>query len=83
MQLLHPTEAEDDIGLKYLQTSKMATLMPMEAPPAGFNFENCKRNAMLAGQGFKPPKVSKDKYYFQKKIQMLRRHRQTNTKPNA
>ena len=63
MQLLHPTEAEDDIGLKYLQTSKkMATLMPMEAPPAGFNFENCKRNAMLAGQGFKPPKVSKDNY---------------------
>ena len=59
MQLLHPTEAEDDIGLKYLQTSKMATLMPMEAPPAGFNFENCKRNAMLAGQGFKPPKVIK------------------------
>ena len=24
---------------------------------AGFNFENCKRNAMLAQQGFKPPKV--------------------------
>ena len=40
----------------------MATLMPMEAPPAGFNFENCKRNAMLAQQGFKPPKVKKYKY---------------------
>ena len=39
----------------------MATLMPMEAPPAGFNFENCKRNAMLAQQGFKPPKVMKRK----------------------
>jgi hypothetical protein len=35
----------------------MASLMPTEAPPAGFNFENCKRNALLAGQGFKPPKV--------------------------
>ena len=37
----------------------MATLMPIEAPPAGFNFENCKRNAMLAQQGFKPPKVNR------------------------
>ena len=35
----------------------MAVLMPTEAPLPGFNFENCKRNAMLAGQGFKPPKV--------------------------
>ena len=26
----------------------MATLMPMEAPKAGFNFENCKRNAFLS-----------------------------------
>ena len=31
--------------------------MPQEAPMPGFNFENCKRNAMLAAQGFKPPKV--------------------------
>lgn len=37
----------------------MAVLMPTEAPLPGFNFENCKRNAMLAGQGFKPPKVTK------------------------
>jgi len=37
----------------------MATLMPQEAPVAGFNFENCKRNALLAGKGFKPPKVTK------------------------
>ena len=35
----------------------MVSLMPQEAPMPGFNFENCKRNAMLAAQGFKPPKV--------------------------
>ena len=45
----------------------MATLMPMEAPPAGFNFENCKRNAMLAQQGFKPPKVSNFKCKYKHK----------------
>jgi len=37
----------------------MATLMPMEAPKAGFNFENCKRNAFLSQNGYKPPKVTK------------------------
>ena len=36
----------------------MATLMPMEAPRAGFNFENCKRNALLAKNGYQPPKVN-------------------------
>ena len=50
---------------KLQKTPTMATLMPMEAPPAGFNFENCKRNAMLAQQGFKPPKV---KHKFRKII---------------
>ena len=38
----------------------MATLMPMEAPRAGFNFENCKRNALLANNGYQPPKVIKE-----------------------
>jgi len=37
----------------------MACLMPQEPPQAGFNFENCKRNAMLGSKGFKPPKVTK------------------------
>ena len=60
MQLAQP--AVDDNCLK---VAEMATLMPMEAPPAGFNFENCKRNAMLAQQGFKPPKV---KHKFRKII---------------
>ena len=54
VQLAQPVKAVDDDCLK---VAEMATLMPMEAPPAGFNFENCKRNAMLAQQGFKPPKV--------------------------
>ena len=31
----------------------------LEAPKPGFNFENCKRNAFLASEGFKPPKVSR------------------------
>lgn len=33
--------------------------MPLEPPTPGFNFENCKRNAFLAGQGFAAPKVTK------------------------
>lgn len=33
--------------------------MPKELPMPGFNFENCKRNAMLAGNGYKPPKMTK------------------------
>jgi len=37
----------------------MATLMPLELPKPGFSFENCKRNAHLAGAGFKPPKMTK------------------------
>ena len=60
VQLAQPVKAVDDDCLK---VAEMATLMPMEAPPAGFNFENCKRNAMLAQQGFKPPKV---KHKFRK-----------------
>nr|AGN29650.1 proteasome subunit beta type 7 precursor [Acartia pacifica] len=37
----------------------MATLAPMEMPAQGFSFENCKRNALLANNGYKPPKVTK------------------------
>eukprot|EP00092_Neocalanus_flemingeri_P010080 GFUD01010863.1.p1 GENE.GFUD01010863.1~~GFUD01010863.1.p1 ORF type:complete len:302 (+),score=92.75 GFUD01010863.1:45-908(+) len=37
----------------------MATLMPLDAPTQGFNFENCKRNAFLAQGGYQPPKVTK------------------------
>jgi len=37
----------------------MATLMPLEPPTQGFNFENCKRNAFLAQKGYQPPKVTK------------------------
>jgi len=37
----------------------MAALIPQDLPSPGFNFDNCKRNAMLACQGFKPPKVTK------------------------
>ena len=37
----------------------MATLMPVEAPQLGFSFENCKRNALLAGNGYAPPKMTK------------------------
>jgi len=33
--------------------------MPLEAPMPGFNFENCKRNAMLASNGYAPPKMTK------------------------
>jgi len=33
--------------------------MPVEMPKPGFSFENCKRNAFLAGAGFKPPKMTK------------------------
>jgi 20S proteasome subunit beta 2 len=33
--------------------------MPAQPPAAGFNFENCKRNAALAQKGFKAPKVTK------------------------
>eukprot|EP00088_Acartia_fossae_P027895 TRINITY_DN28657_c0_g2_i1.p1 TRINITY_DN28657_c0_g2~~TRINITY_DN28657_c0_g2_i1.p1 ORF type:complete len:296 (-),score=59.97 TRINITY_DN28657_c0_g2_i1:405-1247(-) len=31
----------------------------LKAPKPGFNFENCKRNAFLASEGFKPPKTTK------------------------
>jgi 20S proteasome subunit beta 2 len=31
----------------------------LDVPMSGFSFENCKRNAHLAGSGFKPPKVTK------------------------
>jgi len=37
----------------------MATIMPLETPTQGFNFENCKRNAFLAEKGYAPPKVTK------------------------
>lgn len=37
----------------------MATIAPMEMPAQGFSFENCKRNAFLAGSGFKAPKMTK------------------------
>ena len=37
----------------------MATLMPLDPPSQGFNFENCKRNAFLAQKGYAPPKVTK------------------------
>ena len=37
----------------------MATLMPLDPPSQGFNFENCKRNALLAQNGYQPPKVTK------------------------
>jgi len=37
----------------------MVTLMPAQPLAAGFNFENCKRNAALAQNGFKAPKVTK------------------------
>ena len=33
--------------------------MPLEIPQPGFSFENCKRNAHLANNGFKPPKMTK------------------------
>jgi len=34
-------------------------LMPLDPPSQGFNFENCKRNALLAQNGYQPPKVTK------------------------
>ena len=37
----------------------MATVATVEAPKPGFNFENCKRNAMLSGNGYQPPKMTK------------------------
>jgi len=37
----------------------MATLMPAEMPGPGFSFENCKRNAFLASNNYKAPKVTK------------------------
>eukprot|EP00088_Acartia_fossae_P071212 TRINITY_DN972_c0_g1_i5.p1 TRINITY_DN972_c0_g1~~TRINITY_DN972_c0_g1_i5.p1 ORF type:complete len:284 (-),score=103.96 TRINITY_DN972_c0_g1_i5:423-1274(-) len=37
----------------------MATIATMEMPAQGFSFENCKRNAFLAGSGFKAPKMTK------------------------
>ena len=37
---------------------KMATLMPAEMPGPGFSFENCKRNAFLASNNYKAPKVN-------------------------
>ena len=37
----------------------MATVATVEAPKPGFNFENCKRNAMLAGNGYQAPKMTK------------------------
>jgi len=37
----------------------MATVMPQELPQPGFSFENCKRNAFLAGAGYKAPKMTK------------------------
>jgi len=37
----------------------MATLMPMEMPRPGFQFDNCKRNAFLASNNYKPPKMTK------------------------
>ena len=43
----------------YFSEISMATLMPMEAPQPGFSFENCKRNALLANNGYKPPKTTK------------------------
>jgi len=43
----------------YKRFYKMATLMPLEIPQPGFSFENCKRNAHLANNGFKPPKMTK------------------------
>ena len=36
----------------------MATSMPQD-PSQGFNFENCKRNAVLAFKGYAAPKVTK------------------------
>jgi len=38
---------------------KRSIMEVLEAPQPGFNFENCKRNAFLASEGFKPPKVTK------------------------
>ena len=38
----------------------------LEAPKPGFNFENCKRNAFLASEGFKPPKVTRPITYRSK-----------------
>jgi len=37
----------------------MATLVAPEPSNPGFSFENCKRNAFLAGSGLKTPKVTK------------------------
>jgi len=36
-----------------------AIAAPLEMPAQGFSFENCKRNAFLAGNGFKAPKMTK------------------------
>ena len=36
-----------------------AIAAPLEMPVQGFSFENCKRNAFLAGNGFKAPKMTK------------------------
>jgi len=37
----------------------MTTIMSQEMPQPGFSFENCKRNALLASAGYKPPKMTK------------------------
>jgi len=37
----------------------MSSVLLNEPPAAGFSFENCKRNAMLAQKGYVPPKTTK------------------------
>lgn len=37
----------------------MASINSQEMPQPGFSFENCKRNAFLAGAGYKAPKMTK------------------------